>query len=131
LGAPLVTAGGVVFAGAADRYLRAFDAATGRELWQGRLPAPALVTPMTYEWNGRQYVVIAAGGRPERPIDVDNFIVAFALPRDGESGPTLWSRTIDRPGGRFKAKVAMIVLVLVGATVWMVQRRRKSRLRSS
>ncbi|MFM9862710.1 MAG: pyrroloquinoline quinone-dependent dehydrogenase, partial [Micropepsaceae bacterium] len=63
LGGPLVTAGGLVFIGAtADRYLRAFDAASGAELWQGRLPAPGIATPMTYEWKGRQFVVIAAGG---------------------------------------------------------------------
>jgi quinoprotein glucose dehydrogenase len=46
-GGPLVTASGLVFIGATmDRYLRAFDASTGAELWQGRLPAPAEATPM-------------------------------------------------------------------------------------
>ena len=62
-GGPIVTAGGLVFIGAAmDNYLRAFDAQTGEELWRGRLPAGGQATPMTYVWNGRQYVVIAAGG---------------------------------------------------------------------
>ncbi len=99
---PIVTDGGLVFAGAAmDLYLRAFDSKTGEELWQGRLPAPGIATPMTYEWEGRQFVVIAAGGHSEAPADVPrgDAIVAFALPRAGEAGPTLWSRTIDRPAG--------------------------------
>jgi quinoprotein glucose dehydrogenase len=62
-GGPIVTAGGVVFIGAAmDDYLRAFDAASGAELWKGRLPAGGQATPMTCLWRGRQYVVIAAGG---------------------------------------------------------------------
>ena len=69
IGGPLVTAGGLVFIGAtADKYLRAFDAASGKELWQGRLPAPGIATPMTYEWKGRQFVVIAAGGHGD--VDV-------------------------------------------------------------
>ena len=61
----LVTAGGLVFTGAMDAYLRAFDAKTGAELWQGRLPVPGVANPMTYTWNGEQYVVIAAGGHSE------------------------------------------------------------------
>jgi hypothetical protein len=65
LGGPLATSGGLVFIGAAmDDYLRAFDARTGAELWTGRLPATGNSTP-TYEWQGRQYVVIAAGGHGE------------------------------------------------------------------
>ena len=65
-GGPVATAGGLVFIGATmDRYLRAFDAADGTELWRGRLPASAMATPMTYIWHGRQYVVVAAGGHGE------------------------------------------------------------------
>ena len=63
IGGPMITAGGLVFIGATlDYYLRAFDVSTGEELWKARLPAAATATPMTYEWNGRQYVVIFAGG---------------------------------------------------------------------
>jgi len=109
-GAPLVTAGGLVFAGALDRYLRAFDAATGRELWQGRLPAAAQATPMTYEWQGRQYVVVAAGGHRDTRSEAADSIVAFRLPHDAESGPSLWSRTIDRPGGRFWFEVVVAIV---------------------
>ncbi|MGD0143737.1 MAG: pyrroloquinoline quinone-dependent dehydrogenase [Rhizomicrobium sp.] len=82
LGAPIVTAGGLVFIGAAmDDYLRAFDAATGKELWRGRLPAGGQATPMTYVWKGRQYVVIAAGGHAKLGTKRGDQLVAFALPQ--------------------------------------------------
>ena len=60
----LVTAGGLVFTGAMDAYLRAFDAKTGAELWQGRLPVPGVANPMTYTWNGRAI----RGDRLRRPF---------------------------------------------------------------
>jgi len=82
LGGPIVTAGGLVFIGAAmDNYLRAFDARTGAELWRGRLPAGGQATPMTYIWKGRQYVVIAAGGHAKLGTKRGDSVVAFALPR--------------------------------------------------
>ena len=58
-----ITAGGLLFTGAMDAYLRAFDAKSGEELWQGRLPVPGVANPMTYLWKGEQYVAIGAGGR--------------------------------------------------------------------
>ena len=61
----VITAGGLVFTGAMDAYLRAFDAKSGDELWQGRLPVPGVANPMTYLWKGEQYVAIAAGGHSE------------------------------------------------------------------
>jgi quinoprotein glucose dehydrogenase len=80
-GGPIVTASGLVFIGAAmDDYLRAFDAASGRELWRGRLPAGGQATPMTYVWKGRQYVVIAAGGHSKSNTKRGDQVVAFALP---------------------------------------------------
>ncbi len=81
LGGPLVTAGGVVFVGAAmDNYLRAFDIETGRELWKGRLPAGGQATPMTYRLaTGRQYVVIAAGHGKMGTTRGDH-VIAFTLP---------------------------------------------------
>ncbi|HEY4113379.1 MAG TPA: pyrroloquinoline quinone-dependent dehydrogenase [Rhizomicrobium sp.] len=82
LGGPIVTAGGLVFIGAAmDDYLRAFDTKTGAELWRGRLPAGGQATPMTYLWKGRQYVVIAAGGHSKLDTKRGDQVVAFALPR--------------------------------------------------
>ena len=80
----LVTAGGLVFTGAMDAYLRAFDAKTGAELWQGRLPVPGVANPMTYMWNGEQYVVIAAGGHSEAGTSIGDSVVAFRLARAGE-----------------------------------------------
>ncbi|MFZ5721497.1 MAG: pyrroloquinoline quinone-dependent dehydrogenase [Pseudomonadota bacterium] len=81
-GGPIVTAGGLVFIGAAmDNYLRAFDAASGKELWRGRLPAGGQATPMTYVWKGRQYVVIAAGGHAKADTKRGDEVVAFALPQ--------------------------------------------------
>ncbi len=127
----IVTAGGLVFVGSVlDRYLRAFDARSGRELWQGRLPNTSQATPMTYEWQGRQYVVIAAGGRKEAGSQIGDSFVAFALPGPNQSGPTVWSRTIDRPGGRFKLKLAMIVIFLGAISIWLVKRKRASKQRS-
>jgi len=64
LGGPIVTAGGLVFIGAAiDRSLHAYDIDTGRELWRGALPASGKATPMSYRLaSGDQFVAIAAGG---------------------------------------------------------------------
>ncbi len=83
LGGPIVTAGGLVFIAAAmDNYLRAFDLETGEELWAGRLPAGGQATPMTYRVreDGKQYVVIAAGGHARMGTTLGDYIVAFALP---------------------------------------------------
>ncbi len=80
-GGPIVTAGGLAFIGATmDNYLRAFDVETGEELWAGRLPAGGQATPMTYEWGGKQYVVIAAGGHGRATTTIGDYMVAFALP---------------------------------------------------
>jgi quinoprotein glucose dehydrogenase len=82
LGGPLVTRSGLVFVGATfDAYLRAFDLETGEELWKGRLPAGGQATPMTYRLrpDGRQYVVIAAGGHARAGTKLGDAVVAFAL----------------------------------------------------
>ncbi|MEO0368809.1 MAG: hypothetical protein AAF197_08490 [Pseudomonadota bacterium] len=62
-----------------DHYLRAFDIATGKELWKGRLPAGGQATPMTYTYNGKQYVVIAAGGHGQSGTKPGESVIAFAL----------------------------------------------------
>jgi len=83
MGGPMITASGLVFIGAAmDNYLRAFDIETGEELWKGRLPAGGQATPMTYRLreDGRQYVVIAAGGHGRMGTTLGDTVVAFALP---------------------------------------------------
>jgi quinoprotein glucose dehydrogenase len=81
LGGPITTAGGLVFIGAAtDRYFRAFDLRSGRELWKTPLPAGGKATPMTYLGaDGRQYVVIAAGG-DGKAWGWSDEVIAFALP---------------------------------------------------
>jgi quinoprotein glucose dehydrogenase len=86
LGGPIVTASGLVFIAAAiDDKLRAFDARTGRELWQAPLPAGGQATPMTYVMGGRQFVVIAAGGHARLGTKFGDAVVAFALPTALES----------------------------------------------
>jgi quinoprotein glucose dehydrogenase len=83
LGGAISTAGGVVFIAATlDHAIRAFDIETGRELWKGALPAGGKATPMTFRGprDGRQYVVIAAGGDGE-VFGSGDAIVAFRLKR--------------------------------------------------
>jgi quinoprotein glucose dehydrogenase len=81
MGGPLTTAGGLVFIGAAtDNFLRAFDVATGAELWKARIPAGAQATPMSYERGGRQFVVVAAGGHAKLGTTRGDYVLAFALP---------------------------------------------------
>ncbi len=129
-GGPVATAGGLVFIGAAmDRYLRAFDAAGGAELWRGRLPAAAIATPMSYVWQGRQYVVVAAGGHGEIGAATSDAIVAFALPAPGEA-PRSWSdRTLDQPGMRFALTLAAAGVALLVVVVTGVRWRRRARAR--
>lgn len=80
VGGPMVTAGGLVFIGAAmDQKLRAIDVRSGRELWAGDLPAPGMAVPMTYLAGGRQFVVIAAGGSATAQTKISDALVAFAL----------------------------------------------------
>ncbi|HLW78625.1 MAG TPA: PQQ-binding-like beta-propeller repeat protein [Terriglobia bacterium] len=80
-GGPLVTAGGLLFIGATihDRKFRAFDKQTGKLLWETVLPAAGNATPATYEIDGRQFVVVAAGGG-KWGLPSGGSYVAFALP---------------------------------------------------
>jgi len=80
-GGPLVTAGGLVFIGATnfDRKFRAFDKLTGKLLWERALPAGGNATPSTYQINGQQFIVIAAGGGKSGAPSGGKY-VAFALP---------------------------------------------------
>ena len=82
-GGPTVSASGLTFiTGAGDHFLRAFNTETGKELWKGRLPTAAPATPMTYrlEKDGRQFVVIAAGGHWGGGAESADHLMAFALP---------------------------------------------------
>ncbi len=82
LGASLSTQSGLLFfAGTQDFYLRAFDTATGKEIWKARLPVGSQSGPMTYvsPKTGKQYIVINAGGARQSP-DRGDYIIAYALP---------------------------------------------------
>jgi len=81
LGGGIATAGGLFFIGATmDRQIRAFDTDNGDTLWRYTLPVDAAATPMTYQYRGRQYVVINAGGHHMFGRDLGDYLYAFALP---------------------------------------------------
>lgn len=83
-GGPVLTAGGLLFIGATvfDKKFRAFDKSTGELLWETTLPFAGNATPATYAVNGRQYVVIAAGGGRDYRSKSGGLYVAFALPKE-------------------------------------------------
>ena len=80
LGGAVATANGIVFAGGTlDRRLHAYDVETGRELWNGELPASAKATPAIYRLeSGAEYVVVAAGGGGA--WGAGDHVVAFRVP---------------------------------------------------
>ncbi len=83
MGGPTATAGGLLFIGGSnDRRFRAFDSATGKELWQAELEGSGHANPMTYAGpeSGRQFVVIAAGGGNKLSHKFADALQAFALP---------------------------------------------------
>ena len=81
IGGPLVTAGGLVFIGAAmDERFHAFDKATGKLLWEFQMEAGGYATPATFEIAGRQYVIIASGGGGKPETKPGNAYYCFALP---------------------------------------------------
>jgi quinoprotein glucose dehydrogenase len=83
IGGPITTAGGVAFlSGTLDYYVRAYDVTTGRQLWRDRLPAGGQATPMSYQGaDGRQYVVVVAGGHGSTGTKAGDAIIAYALPK--------------------------------------------------
>jgi quinoprotein glucose dehydrogenase len=80
-GGPVVTAGGLVFIGATnyDKKFRVFDKSNGKLLWETKLPFSGNATPITYQVDGRQYVVIAAGGGKDPKSGSGGVYVAFRL----------------------------------------------------
>src|SRR6266571_2039901 len=93
-GGPIVTAGGLLLIGATnfDKKFRAFDKSTSELLWEAALPFSGNATPATYEVNGRQFVVIAAGGGKDLKSRSGGVYIAFALPQEPPnttSGPEL------------------------------------------
>lgn len=81
-GGSLVTKGGLIFIGASiDNRFHAYDINTGKLLWETTLPAVAAAVPMTYQINGKQYIVVAAGGGMGTPNSMlGDSLVAYKLP---------------------------------------------------
>jgi len=80
-GGAVVTASGLVFiAAATDNLIRAIDLRTGKTVWSDVLPAGGQATPMTYEANGKQYVVIYAGGHHFMETPIGDEVIAYTLP---------------------------------------------------
>ena len=81
-GGAIVTGGDLIFVAASrDGYFRAFDSRTGAVLWETLLPAGGQATPMSYSLDGKQYVVIAAGGHGRLRTKMGDYLVAYALPK--------------------------------------------------
>jgi quinoprotein glucose dehydrogenase len=82
VGGPIVTASGLAFiAGTTDNFIRAFDVANGTEVWKERLPAGGQANPMTYRLtpDGKQFVVIAAGGHAMLGTKQGDSLIAYTL----------------------------------------------------
>ncbi len=84
IGGPIVTGGGLTFlSGQVDYYVRGYDLATGEELWKARLPAGGQSTPATYLGrDGRQYLVVVAGGHGYVGTKLGDSVIAYALPEN-------------------------------------------------
>lgn len=82
IGGPMMTGGGVAFySGSMDYYIRGYDVTTGEELWRDRLPAGGQATPMTYlGTDGRQYLLVIAGGHGSTGTKTGDYVIAYALP---------------------------------------------------
>lgn len=85
IGGPIITKGGVAFlSGTLDYYVRGYDLQTGKEIWRDRLPAGGQATPSTYLGaDGRQYLVVVAGGHGSTGTEAGDAIIAYALPSRG------------------------------------------------
>ena len=81
-GGPMVTGGGLIFIAASmDQEFRAFDIDSGKKLWQASLPAGGHAAPMTYEVDGRQFIVVTAGGHMALQTEPGDYVIAYALNR--------------------------------------------------
>lgn len=79
VGGALATAGGVVFTGTKDRRFLAFDARSGRRLWEYQATGGVNAPPITYAVGGRQYVAVAAGGNFQINAPRSDELLVFAL----------------------------------------------------
>jgi len=100
-GGAVATAGGLIFIGAtADEKFRAFEKHSGRVLWEYQLPAGGYATPSVYMVDGKQYVVISAGGSGKNGTPSGDSIIAFALPDQEEEQAVATSDWIDLFDGK-------------------------------
>ncbi len=85
IGGPIVTKGGLaILSGTLDYYVRAYDLKTGKEIWRDRLPAGGQATPSTYRGSdGRQYLIVVAGGHGSTGTKAGDSIIAYALAKSG------------------------------------------------
>jgi len=87
LGGPISTGGNLMFIAATqDNYIRAYNVTNGDLVWAARLPAGGQATPMTYEANGKQYLVIMAGGHSSFGTTMGDYLIAYALPKSTSTG---------------------------------------------
>lgn len=87
-GGSVLTAGGLIFiAAATDNLIRAIDIDTGRTVWQDVLPAGGQATPMVSDLDGRQYLVITAGGHHFMGTPSGDYVIAYALPATSTMTP--------------------------------------------
>jgi len=80
IGGILATAGGVVFTGEGNGLFKAYDSGTGSVLWKFQAGAGVNAPPSSYTVNGKQYIVVGAGGNVQLNYKRGNNIIAFALP---------------------------------------------------
>ena len=149
IGGPIATAGGLVFiAATTDSKFRAFDSGTGKELWVAKIDASGTTVPMTYmARNGKQYVVVAAGGTNRFRMIANtadqksDTLIAFALPDKQESSSGLQANSVPTvsatgaspgatdalaattlPGGEGRAAVIAVCTKCHGSTVFSALR---------
>jgi len=127
LGGATSTAGGVTFfGGSGDARLRALDTANGKTLWEAKLPAGGQATPSVYAVDGREYVVIAAGGR-EGLGPMGDYVIAYTL--DGQGEEVVFQHGVG-------VRIAVLVggfVALLAALAWglRVLWRRRTRRRAA
>jgi alcohol dehydrogenase (cytochrome c) len=95
LTAALTTAGGVVFAGDADRRIRGYDVRTGQELWQARIGNPVMGFPITYEVDGVQYLAVAGAKGGGSPWRIPEFLAPEIVSPDDQNA--LYVFRLGRP----------------------------------
>ena len=79
IGGILATAGGLAFTGEGNGLFKAYDSATGNVLWQFQAGAGVNAPPSSYTVNGKQYIVVGAGGNVQLNFKRGNNIIAFTL----------------------------------------------------